>query len=324
MKKFDRVTSILIHLQTRQVVRARELAEMFDVTERTIYRDIRTLENAGVPIGSEAGVGYFLDKGYNLPPVMFNRDEAAALLIGGKIIENQVDQSTWTEFLQALNKVRSVLDDSDRHYLDIIDDDIQVQSPLEASGSAKADVWLRECRTALSCNQSIDLEYGGGPGRSPTTRRIEPVGLYFYAHHWHLIAWCCLREDYRDFRLDRIRSLELAQVQFRRRDFRNLQEYLNHQRPTDELNEIRLRFTAEAARFVGEQRYYFGFVEEIETDAGVEMAFLVAHIEHFGRWLLPYTNGVELVSGDALNPVMEGLFAELADSWGARAMANHS
>ena len=152
------------------------------------------------------------------------------------------------------------------------------------------------------------------------------MGLYFYAHHWHLIAWCCLREDYRDFRLDRIRSLELAPVQFRRRDFRNLQEYLNRELPSQELNEIRLHFTAVAAQFVGEQRYYFGFVEETETDDGVEMTFLVAHMEYFCRWLLPYTNGVTLVSGDALNPVMAELFSELADTWAPAGtkLADHS
>ena len=132
MKKFDRVTSILLHLQTRKVVRAQDLAEMFNVTERTIYRDIRSLETAGVPISAEPGVGYFLEKSYHLPPVMFSRDEAAALLIGSKIINNRVDAVTRSEFQQAMNKVRSVLDNGDRRYLDIIDDDIVVHQPRHA------------------------------------------------------------------------------------------------------------------------------------------------------------------------------------------------
>ncbi|MBX2824892.1 MAG: YafY family transcriptional regulator [Gammaproteobacteria bacterium] len=311
MKKFDRVTSILIHLQTHRVVRAQDLAAMFDVTERTIYRDMRTLENAGVPIGSEAGVGYFLDKGYNLPPVMFNRDEAAALLIGGKVIENQVDQSTWAEFQQAINKVRSVLDSDDRHYLDVIDDGIAVHASKDQRLSARADTWLRECRSALSTMQVVALQYGGGPGQSPTERQIEPVGLYYYSHHWHLIAWCRLREDYRDFRLDRIRHLELLPETFRRRDYRNLGEYLNRDQSDGAVHEIRLLFTRSAARFVGEQRYYFGFVEESTTEDGIQMVFLVRQLDWFGRWLLQFSNGVRWLEGDSLLPVMSGLVHDL-------------
>lgn len=315
MKKFDRVTSILLHLQTHQVVRAQDLAEQFDVTERTIYRDIRTLENAGVPIGSEAGVGYFLDKSYNLPPVMFSRDEAAALLIGSKIIQNQVDEATAGEFQQAMNKVRSVLDSSDRHYLDTIDEDIVVQQPRDKELSARADGWLRDCRTALSSMQPLSLDYVGRAGQSPTTRDVEPVGLYFYSHHWHLIAWCRLREGYRDFRLDRIRRLHLLTEQFRRRDYRNLQEYLQREPQYDSLHEIKLRFSNEAAQYVDEQRYYFGFVEEQVTGEGVEMTFLVELLPYFAGWLLQYSDGVEVLSGEALQPVIESLLGELSGHW---------
>jgi len=287
---------------------------MFDVAERTIYRDIRTLENAGVPIVSETGVGYYLDKGFTLPPIMFNRDEAAALLIGGKVIENQVDQSTWAEFQQAINKVRSVLDSGDRHYLDIIDDGIVVHAPADTRLSARADTWLRECRSALSSMQVAELKYGGGPGQSATQRQIEPVGLYFYSHHWHLIAWCRLREDYRDFRLDRINDLQLLAETFRRRDYRNLTEYLNRHQEDSPVHEVRLSFTRAAARFVGEQRYFFGFVEEVTTENGIEMVFLVRHLDWFGRWLLQFTDGVQWLAGDSLLPVMSTLVSEL-DMW---------
>lgn len=94
MNRFDRVTSILLLLQTRSVVTARFLADQFAVTERTIYRDIRTLENAGVPIGAEAGVGYFLEKGYRLPPVCFTTDEAASLLLGEKLLMQSLDANS--------------------------------------------------------------------------------------------------------------------------------------------------------------------------------------------------------------------------------------
>ena len=315
MKKFDRVTAILLHLQTHKVVRAEDLADLFRVSERTIYRDIRTLENAGVPIGAEPGVGYYLDRAYSLPPVMFTRDEAAALLIGAKIIQNHVDEETVGEYQRAIDKVRSVLDASDRHYLDVIDKDIMVHLPRVAALSANADKWLRDCRTALSSMQSLQIDYAARPDIGKTTREVEPVGLYFYSHHWHLIAWCRLREDYRDFRLDRISSLHILNEQFRHRDFRNLKEYLQQEPQYDSVHEIRLRFSSEAAQFVDEQRYYFGFVDECHTEAGVEMTFLVPFLPYFAGWLMQYTDGVEILSGDELRPVIRSLLEGLTQHW---------
>ncbi len=315
MKKFDRVTSILIHLQTRQLVRAKDLAEQFDVTERTIYRDIRTLENAGVPIVAEPGVGYYLDKAYTLPPVMFSRDETAALLIGSKIIENQVDDATLGQFQQAMNKVRSVLDSADRHYLDIIDKDIVVQQPPRSTVTASDDKWLRECRTALARMQATAIEYGANTGQTLSSRIVEPVGLYFYAHHWHLIAWCRLREDYRDFRLDRIRQLALLSEQFRRRNYKSLRDYLQQTKQYNSVHEIKLLFTHQAAQYVDEQRHYFGFVAEEITEEGVEMVFLVPFIQYFAGWLLQYTDGVEVLSGNELQPAISQVLAELDAHW---------
>ena len=318
MKKFDRVTAILLQLQTRSVVRAKDLADLFDVTERTIYRDIRTLENAGVPIGAEPGVGFYLDKSYQLPPVMFSRDEAAAMLIGSKIIENQVDGETKAEFQQAMSKVRSVLDSSDRQYLDIINDDIAVHAPRIAALSAHADKWLRDCRTALSGMQPMSIEYEGRVAQASTSRDVEPVGLYFYSHHWHLIGWCRLREGYRDFRLDRISQLRILDEQFRHRDHRNLKEYLQREPQYESLHEIKLLFSREAAQFVDEQRYYYGFVEELITDEGVEMTFLVPYLPYFAGWLLQYSDGVDVVSGDEIRPIIATLLASLSEHWAQR------
>ena len=129
MNRFDRVTSILLLLQTRSVVTARFLSEHFNVSERTIYRDIRTLENAGVPIGAEAGVGYFLERGYRLPPVSFTLDEAAALLLGEKLMVSSLDADSLRDFNQALNKIRAVVSSSDKDYLSSLDtDEVEVIS----------------------------------------------------------------------------------------------------------------------------------------------------------------------------------------------------
>lgn len=325
MNRFDRVTSLLLLLQTRSVVTARFLSEHFSVTERTIYRDIRTLENAGVPIGAEAGVGYFLEKGYRLPPVSFTVDEAASLLLGEKLLAASLDQNSHADYTQALNKVRAVLDVSDKDYLSSLDTDIEVM-PTGKSFTAIADgdglsqhtsndQWLRECRGALVRKQIIDISYVAGHGAEPTQRHIEPIGLFYYSLHWHLIGWCRLREGYRDFRLDRITRFEPMPEQFSRHSRDTLQQYLADQRDKVELHEVELLFQPETARFVGEMRYLLGFVSEERVEEGVRMIFLTTSIDYLACWLLQFTNGVQVVSGDELRAALGRLSGDLLAHW---------
>lgn len=119
MNRTDRLVAMVMHLQGRRVVRARDLAEHFEITERTVYRDIAALSEAGVPISGEAGVGYSLVKGYHLPPVMFTAEEATALFVGGELVRQFADESLRAPMASALLRIRSVLprdrqDDLDR------------------------------------------------------------------------------------------------------------------------------------------------------------------------------------------------------------------
>lgn len=346
MNRFDRVTSLLLLLQTRSVVTARFLSDHFDVSERTIYRDIRTLENAGVPIGAEAGVGYYLEKGYRLPPVSFTLDEAASLLLGEKLLVASLDTNSLQDFERALNKVRAVVDSSDKDYLSSLDADIEVlptgsQFPLDdvsrhgradsASGegvkggtlkgqgaSHSGDRWLRECRSALVRRQVIEIDYSALSSDCHSTRHIEPIGLFYYSWHWHFIAWCRLREDYRDFRLDRILSFSPQSEQFARHSRLTLQQYLKEQPGQNELQEVELFFGPEAARFVAEQRYMFGFVDEERQQDGVKMRFLTSVPEYMARWLLQYTDDVEVIRGDSIRMALQRFSAQLAAHWEAK------
>lgn len=349
MNRFDRVISLLVLLQTRSIVTARFLSDYFSVSERTIYRDIRTLENAGVPIGAEAGVGYFIERGYRLPPVSFTLDEAASLLLGEKLLVSSLDVNSLQDFKQALSKVRSVIDSSDKDYLNSFDVDIEVlptgshfplddvsqpiksepehsvagQGIAEKPGSLKpkggaphsGDRWLRECREALVRRQVVEIGYAALSSHQQTKRYIEPIGLFYYGWHWHLIAWCRLREAYRDFRLDRIQFFSLQPEQFARHSRLTLRQYLDEQPGREELQEVELFFGPEAARFVGEQRYMFGFVDEERQQDGVKMRFLTPVPEYMARWLLQYTNDVEVISGDSIKKALQRFSHQLARHW---------
>lgn len=343
MNRFDRVTSILLLLQTRSVVTAGFLAEQFSVTERTIYRDIRTLENAGVPIGSEAGIGYFLGKGYRLPPVSFTLDEAASLLLGERLLVTGLDAESLQDFRQALNKIRAVMDNADSDQLSSLDEDLEVfpsgshfpldvaypQAATEQSDSpdieqrgtrtqvsaSEGDRWLRECRVALVNRQVIDIEYAAHGRDEPSRRSLEPIGLFHYSWHWHLIAWCRLREDYRDFRLDRIQSIQPRSERFTRRSRLTLRQYLEERPGQEMLEEVELLFSPEAARFVEEQRYLFGYIDETRRDDGVSMRFLPPVPDYLARWLLQYTDEVQVIRGDAIRQALQRFSVQLAEHW---------
>lgn len=321
MNRFDRVTSILLLLQTRSVVTARFLADYFGVSERTIYRDIRTLENAGVPIGAEAGVGYFLEPSYRLPPVCFTLDEAAALLLGEKLLVSRLDAHSLQDFKHALQKVRAVIDRSDKDYLSTLDADIEVFPTgshffMEEIGSLPdGDPWLRESRSALVHRQVVEISYSALLSDCQITRAIEPIGLFYYSWHWHLIAWCRLRKSYRDFRLDRIASFLPQAERFNRHDRLTLQAYLEERPEQEKLEAIEVLFSLEVARFVGEQRYMFGFIDEEAHPDGIVMRFLTPVPEYMARWLLQYTDGVKVLQGHSLKKSLEQLSAQLFSHW---------
>lgn len=323
MNRFDRVTSILLLLQTRSVITAQFLSEHFDVSERTIYRDIRTLENAAVPIGSEAGLGYFLQKGYRLPPVSFTLDEASSLLLGEKLLVSSLDANTLRDFNQALNKIKAVVDHSDKDYLTSFDADIEVlptgsQFPAEdipPQASGHDDLWLRESRSALVQRQVVEIDYAAISNQHETKRSIEPIGLFYYSWHWHLIAWCRLREGYRDFRLDRIVSFIPQTEKFSRHNRLTLQQYLDSQTEREDLVDVELIFGPQAARFVQEQRFLFGFVDEEEVEGGVKMRFLTHIAEYMARWLLQFTHDVIVIKGDVIKAYLQQFSAELAVHW---------
>ena len=344
MNRFDRVTSLLLLLQTRSVVTAGFLSDHFNVSERTIYRDIRTLENAGVPIGAEAGVGYFIERSYRLPPVCFTLDEAASILLGEKLLVSSLDANSLQDFKQALNKIRAVIDSSDKDYLSSFDADIEVlptgshfpiddTQPLDqdstqtsaqtsaqkstlGGASHSGDRWLRECRSALLHRQVIEIDYAALSSNQQSLRCIEPIGLFYYSWHWHLIAWCRLRKAYRDFRLDRIQSFSPQTEQFAKHSRLTLQQYLNEQPEREELQEVELLFGPEAARFVGEQRYMFGFVDEERQADGIKMRFLTPVPEYMARWLLQYTDDVEVIRGDEIKKALQRFSAQLSAHWG--------
>ena len=218
--RLSRLTAILTQLQSKQILTAREIASKHNVSIRTIYRDIRTLEKSGVPIITEEGKGYSLMEGYNLPPVMFTEQEANALITAEQFIKQNNDLSLVTEFQNAIEKIKSVLRYSQKEKVALLSDKIQIRN--NATNQNKSD-YLMTIQTSISNTKLIEVNYDSLQGEK-TKRILEPFALYSTQENWLLIAVCRLRKDFRVFRLDRIQKLVVLNDSFEPQKM-TLQEY---------------------------------------------------------------------------------------------------
>jgi predicted DNA-binding transcriptional regulator YafY len=315
MNRIDRLTAILIQLQTKRVVKAEEIADRFEISLRTVYRDVKALMEAGVPIGSEAGKGYFMVDGYHLPPVMFNQEEASAMLTAGKLIEKMADVSIRKAYESALLKIKAVLNDSEKDHLENLDASVQVWR-LPDQPTEFPNEFMTEIQKALSKKNVLCLEYFSGNTQEHTKREIEPIGIVHYSGGWHLIAWCRLRNGYRDFRLDQIQKLENKGVTFDSRNLLTLKEYFQSlMQAHREMEKVTVCFEKSMAKYVRNSRYYYGFVSEEDLGDKVRMTFLVPSLRMICRWLLMYGTAVELESPDKLKDIMEETVEQLSNHY---------
>ena len=220
-KRLSRLTAILLQLQTKRILNASELSEKFLVSKRTIYRDIKALEQAGVPIFTEEGKGYSLVEGYTIPPVMFTESEANALITAEKLILKNKDSSFIKEYTEAINKVKSVLKNHTKDKVNLLADRIQFRYNLE---NDKTSNYLSTLQLAITNNSLCEMEYSTLEKNKITQRKIEPFALYSTQENWLLIAFCRLRNEFRTFRLDKIQKLEIMNKKFEPHNM-TLQEY---------------------------------------------------------------------------------------------------
>jgi predicted DNA-binding transcriptional regulator YafY len=277
------------------VVKAGDIADRFNISLRTVYRDIKTLEEAGIPLIGEAGVGYSIMDGYRLPPVMFTREEATAFLTAEKLMEKLTDPLSDEHYKSAMYKIRSVLRMAEKDFLENIDGHIEVLKSRRLPG-AKLDLNpLQIILKGIGDRTVLSIHYFAFHSQEKSERCIEPVGVFYQDSYWHLIAWCRLRTDYRDFRLDRISDISLTGERFRTQH-PNLNEYISHSAKEKNLQEVIIRVEKRVVPYINEQRYYNGFISEREVDGMLEMTFLTEFLEGFVRWLLMYGDLAEIVS----------------------------
>jgi predicted DNA-binding transcriptional regulator YafY len=221
-KRISRLTAIITQLQTKRLVTAPELASKFSVSVRTIYRDIRALEDAGIPIYVEEGKGYSLMEHYRLPPVMFTESEANALITAEQLVLNNKDSSLIEDYSAAIDKIKSVLIRDVKDKANLLSERTQFN---QVKNIERTSSNLSALQFALTNFLLTKIEYANEANET-TERTIEPFALLSTRSNWLLVAWCLLRKDFRYFRLDRIKKLEVLSERFTPHDL-TLQEYFD-------------------------------------------------------------------------------------------------
>jgi predicted DNA-binding transcriptional regulator YafY len=291
MNRIDRLYAIMIYIQGRKRTSMDQLVAKFGLSRRTLFRDIKALIEDGLPLAGDAGSGYFIVEGYHLPPVSFNKEEAASLIMGSKLIETYAQGESSLNFQNALNKIRSVVRENDKEFLEELDKRISVYQPGDRN---TLDKNIIEIQYAIASNRTMDLEYRSGMDGTLTKREVEPLGLVFYSSHWHLIAYCRLRKGLRDFRTDRITQLSITTNEFLSYSHPDFMDFITEASYGSDAVKIILEVNSSFARFISETKYFYGLVDEKMQGENILMTFYNSNLYFFTRWLLPMGNNVRI------------------------------
>jgi predicted DNA-binding transcriptional regulator YafY len=220
MRRADRLFRIVQYLRGRRLTTAQQLAHWLQVSERTIYRDVRDLSITGTPIEGEAGVGYRLKDGMELPPLQFELEEIEALVLGARMVEAWSGPQLGAAAVAALAKVASALPADRRRWLETSRAYVPAMHIPKQIGER-----FEKLRYAIRERRVVDFVYADDK-KQLTGRCVRPLSLYFWGEHWTLGAWCELRKDFRSFRIDRVIRLKLSDRKFNDEAGKRLSDFL--------------------------------------------------------------------------------------------------
>ncbi|RJE87440.1 YafY family transcriptional regulator [Paenibacillus sp. 1011MAR3C5] len=299
MNKTDRLLAIVLELQGRKVVRAEDLAALFETSVRTIYRDIQALSEAGVPITSTTGTGYSLMEGYFLPPISFTIEEAVTLLIGTDFIEQRFDDKYRERANVARRKIEITLSDSVRSETSRIRKSMRLLAPGKQTALSNERENLDKIRRALLDRRKISFHYSkkmtDSTGSRHSERTAAPYGLVLVEGSWMLVARCDLRQDIRHFRLSRMAELIELDERFELPEHFDLREYT----PLDDRHlRVCLRFNHDIADKVKESSYHY--VEDMkEHPDGLDVVLRVRQLDEILQWVLGWGAGVTVLEPES-------------------------
>jgi predicted DNA-binding transcriptional regulator YafY len=298
MNRTDRLLAIVLELQRKRNLRAEDLAATFETCKRTIYRDIQALCESGVPIVSQPGLGYSLVEGYFLPPLSFSSDEATMLLLGSDFVADNFDAQYRDAARQASAKIEGVLKEKVRKDVDELRNSIAFVATDTLSRDA-ATGSLPPLRRAIIERRTVRFHYHtrfAREGHNPrNTRDADPYGIVHLGEAWYLIAHCHLRQEIRNFKVDRMRDVEVLDRTFERPPGFRLDSAGEDRRDLV----VRALFSPDVAPWVREARSYY--VTDMQDHPHGLLVTLRAHVENeVFNWLLSWGADVEILEPESL------------------------
>ncbi|QBD80263.1 YafY family transcriptional regulator [Ktedonosporobacter rubrisoli] len=299
MNKTDRLLAIVLELQSKGRQRAEDLAQTFETSKRTIYRDIQALSEAGVPLISVPGQGYSLMEGYFLPPLSFSSEEATMLLLGSDFMARNFDAQYRAAAQSAGRKIAGVLPEHLRDEVHYLRESIVFITP-GAPDDLDELPKLQQLRRAIIEHTTVRFTYYTRHSQTdePSVREVDPYGLVHYLNRWMLTGYCHMRKDVRHFRLDRLEALEFLPRTFQRQPNYHV---IDRSRSQGQAGDIRVRvlFDVQVARWVREARSFYMTSAE-ETTEGLLATLMVRHESEVQQWLLGWGSHARVLEPESL------------------------
>lgn len=310
MNRIDRLTGMILLLQSHRVITAEQIAEHFEMSMRTVYRDLAALGEAGVPIVAEAGVGYSLMRGYHMPPVMFTEHEAAALFTSGEVTEQIADETLRGALRSALLKVKAVLPKDRQDQLTRLKNSVGVW--LSTRRKEDDQLAVMPLQQAVIHRRCINLAYNAGNRGEITSRVIEPLGMMFYAREWHLIAFCRMRGEFRDFRLDRMQRWEVLTERFDGHEGFSVKEFLANVLNEHEVHPTTICFHPTVMDRVRREMLCPDATEEMLPDGRIRIEMMSYSQDWLAGWLMSLGVHAEVIAPQEMRKRLHDMALQVA------------
>lgn len=305
MNKLERISSILVKLQSGSVVTAQQIADQFAVSLRTVYRDIKVLEESGIPIIGEAGVGYSLIDGFKLSPLMFSTEEAISFLMAEKLVSRQSDGDMYQLYRSGMDKIRAVLKTVDKNILEDFDSFIQIPAK-HVSPQNLPSLVLPSLLHCIINRKVVKIEYHANYNGETTYRNIEPLGFFFMINNWYVIAWCRKRKDYRTFNLSRIRQSVPNNENFEN-THPPLKSLLDKIYADNVVYKVKVKVQRPALRNMGMTKYVFGLTLEEEFENYTIQHYQTHSLESLARWYLSFADQATILEPTEFKHIVKEL-----------------
>lgn len=266
----------------------------FNIGIRTVYRDIKALEDSGIPIAGDSRIGYSLVDGFKLPPLMFTQEEAIAFLSAQQLVDKFCDKSIQENYNLGIEKIRAVMRIAEKETIIHANDTIgslNFATPLVSDEQS----WHQKIMDSIIRRKQIQLDYRTVGERDSSIRIVDPIGIFFSMANWYLIAFCNLKDDYRTFRFSRIQKITSLNVDITI-NHPSLNSFLQKLKINQNLQEVILEVNKADYQQLDSQKYYYGLVSEKVKDNTIQLNFMIFSIECFARWYLSFADVASILS----------------------------